>query len=73
MTPPNEVESPLPPVVSLPEPSAILPAPAIEPVVAENPPRLNVAPELTMTAELVGTALAAPSVSVPAEIVVAPV
>ena len=51
-----------------------LPAtPAIEPTVSENPPRSNVAPDATDSAELAPTPLAMPRRSVPALTVVAPV
>ncbi len=51
-----------------------LPAtPAIEPTVSEKPPRSNVAPDATDSAELRPTPLAMPRRSVPALTVVAPV
>ncbi len=51
----------------------VLPAtPAIEPTVSEKPLRSNVAPLLTLRAELEPTPLAIPSLSVPAVTAVAP-
>ena len=69
----NVVSVLLPPPVSLPEPSEIVPAPAKDPTMSSNEPRLSVASALTLTAELSLILFAAPSASVPAEMVVAPV
>jgi hypothetical protein len=49
------VEELSPPVVRMPEPNVILPAPVIDPTVQLNPLRSN-PPEATFTAELAGIA-----------------
>ena len=73
MTLEKVVEELLPPAVSEPLPSVTLPAPASEPMVAEKLLRSNVAPPATLTAEALWRPPAAPSLSVPALIAVAPV
>ena len=62
-----------PPAVNVPVPSVTLPAPASEPIVSLKLFRLKVAPPATVTALTSAIRLAAPSVSVPALMVVAPV
>ena len=75
-TPEKAVEVLLPPEVSVTAPAALLvtlPAPASEPIVSLKPFRSNVAPPATVSALLAPTALAMPSLRVPALIVVTPV
>ena len=72
-TPLNVVSVLLPPPVSRPEPSEIVPAPANEPTMSSNVARLSVASALTLTADVSAILFAAPSASVPAETVVVPV
>ena len=71
--PENVVEVLSPPAPRLPEPSVMAPAPAIEATVSELLFRLRVAPLATVTAEVLGIRLEAPSWSVPALTLVAPV
>ncbi len=63
------------PVLSVTPPAALsvtVPAPASDPIVSLKPARLKNAPPATVTALFWPTALAMPSCSVPALIVVAP-
>ena len=73
MTPENVVEVLSPPAVNTPAPKVMLPAPAMDPTVSELPFRLNVAPGATVTEEVFGSKLPAPSCNVPALIFVVPV
>ncbi len=75
-TPEKVVDVLLPAAVSVTAPATPLvtvPAPASEPTVSLKPLRSNVAPPATVSALLAPTALAMPSFSVPALMVVAPV
>ena len=63
----------LPPAVRVALPSVTFPAPASEPTVSAKFARLNVAPDATVTALVSAIRLAAPSASVPALMLVAPV
>jgi hypothetical protein len=62
-----------PPVVSVPDPKVTTPAPASEPTVFEKPFRSNVAPEATVSADELGTALFNPRRRAPPLTVVVPV
>ena len=72
LVPENVVEFPLPPAVSVPEPSESVPAPEIPPTVSLKSDRLNVAPESIATVVESPSTPAAPRARVPAEIVVVP-
>ena len=71
MTPLKDVLELSPPLVSVAEPSVMLPAPAIEPTVSATSFRLRV--PVTVTAEAFGSEPVPLSAMVPAEMVVAPV
>ena len=71
--PVNEVEVLSPPAMSVPAPRRRLPAPASEPTVSVRSFMSSVAPAETVTALAFGSVSVAPSRSVPALIVVAPV
>ncbi len=62
-----------PPAVRMPVPSVTVPAPASEPIVSAKLFRLKVAPPATVRALVSAMRFAAPKVSVPALMVVAPV
>ncbi len=73
MTPEKVVDVLSTPAWILPEPIVMFPAPAIEPTVSRKLFRSNVAPLAITTAEVLGILLDAPSCSVPALMLVAPV
>ena len=72
-TPENVVEALSPPAVSVAVPNVILPAPAIEPAVSAKLLRLKTAPAATVMSDVAAMRFAAPSRSVPALMLVAPV
>ena len=70
---PLKVVLPADPLVSVPAPSEIVPAPEIDPTSSELPARLKVAYCDTLTAVLLESTFDAPSVMVPEVIAVEPV
>ena len=73
ITPEKVVDDASPPAVSVPEPSVIDPAPAIEPTVSVMSFRSNVAPESTVTAVVSAKRPEPDNITTPAEICVTPV